>query len=51
MTYKDKNIKYTKTISRGKCFFTLEDENVVYEVPKIKRILEENSKIKYKKFY
>jgi hypothetical protein len=33
VTYKGKNIKYTKTISRGKCFFTLEDENVVYEVP------------------
>ena len=33
MTYKGKNIKYTKTISKGKCFFTLEEENVVYEVP------------------
>jgi hypothetical protein len=111
MTYKDKNIKYNKIISRGKCFFTLEDENVIYEIPikkceeveyrireeinnynkkrrkvmenlmrdaaiigtiiiittsnggdplhdlyentknKIKRILEENSEAKYKKFY
>jgi hypothetical protein len=33
MAYKGKDIKYTKTISKGKCFFTLEDENVVYEVP------------------
>jgi len=33
MTYKGKDIKYTKIISKGKCFFTLEDENVVYEVP------------------
>jgi NAD-dependent SIR2 family protein deacetylase len=48
MTYKGKNIKYTKAISRGKCFFTLEDEedeDMVYEVP-IKKCEEVEYRIK-----